>query len=787
MLSCDLCGMNISGNPVIEVVNHEEKHFCCQGCAKAYKKAHEAGMVSDIQQKIGSHTKQEKKETSEDAVYFSLHGMWCAGCASAAENVLKNQAGVKEANISFAAERGKVIFDPGIVNIQSTLEKLDKLGYQANVLDSISDRKIERKQENTLLQLIVSLAFGMQVMLIYLVQLYPLYSAGDFISQNVRNLQYLVWALCTPILLVGGFSFLKGAWRAAIARTATMDTLVALGTISAYSYSSYIAITGGGETYFDSVAMITTFIMLGRYLEAIGGSQARKDIRQLLNLQPDLAWKKIGGQFQQVKSEMLAIEDIVLIKPGERAPIDGQVLYGQAAVDEAILTGESSPVEKRPGDQVFAGSMVLDAPLETQVVREVGGTKLSQITRIVEETLSQKPPIQRLADKASAYFAFGIISIAVLTVAGWLLFGHGLGRAVLSGVSVLVVSCPCALGLATPLAITVTIGKTSQAGLLIRNLESLETAAGIQRIVFDKTGTLTRGEMEVVDIQQSAHNPLMPDEFLQIVASVEQYSEHPIAKAIIRRNKKPLLPVKNFEIQRGLGVRADFGKVINTTLKVGTLAYIQGYPSARLETEAQKRSELGQTVIWVGWENAVQGFLALRDEPEELAKPMLLELNAMEITPVMLSGDNVVTTRVIAEELGLTEFQGNCTPEEKAQKIKSWQEEGQKVAMVGDGVNDAPGLAQSDVSITVAGGTTVAGETSDIILTRSDLNLIPWLIKTSKLTRKIIIQNIGWAFAYNLVTVPLASLGIISPVIAAITMASSSLLVVGNSLRLRRK
>lgn len=787
MLSCDLCGMEITGNPIIEMVDNEEKHFCCQGCAKAYKNAHEAGMVSDIQQNSRHNKKDKQKGTSEDSAYISVGGMWCAGCALAAENVLKNQAGIKDANISFAAERGKVIFDPGVVNIQNTLEKLNKLGYQARVLNSISDRKTEKKQENTLLQLIVSLAFGMQVMFIYLVQLYPLYSSGDFISQNVRNLQYLVWALATPILLVGGVSFLKGAWRALIARTATMDTLVAMGTISAYLYSSYIALTGGGETYYDSIAMITTFIMIGRYLEAIGGSQARKDIRHLLNLQPDLAWKKDSGQFQQVKSEMLTIGDIVLIKPGERVPIDAKVMHGEAAVDEAILTGESSPVEKRPGDQVFAGSMVLDSPLETQVLREIGESKLSQITKIVEETLSQKPPIQRLADKASAYFTFGILSIAVLTVIGWIIFGYGTGRAILAGVSVLVVSCPCALGLATPLAITVTIGKTSQAGILIRNLESLETAATLQRIVFDKTGTLTTGMMQVVDMQLSTDNPLKPDDFLQIVASAEQYSEHPIAKAIVRKNKKPFLPVRNFETKRGLGIRADFTQVIDSTVKIGTLEYIQGHSSPFLEAEAQKRSEMGESVIWVGWDNAVRGFLSLRDEPEELAKLMLLQLKEMKIFPVMLSGDNVVTTRVIAEELGVTEFEGNCNPEEKAKKIKAWQEDGQRVAMVGDGVNDAPGLAQSDVSFTVVGGTAIAGETSDIILTRSDLNLIPWFIKTSRFTHKIIVQNIGWAFAYNLISIPLASLGVISPVIASITMATSSLLVVGNSLRLRGK
>ena len=762
MLNCDFCGMEITGDPVVDVIDNQEKKFCCHGCAQAYKNAHEAGMLSEIQKKAEHGEMHSHKGTKEESAYFSVGGMWCAGCAAAAENVLKNQVGIKDVNISFAAERGRVTFDSDTVDIHATLEKLDKLGYQARVLGSLGEQKAEKKQENTLLQLIASLAFGMQVMFIYLTQLYPLYNTGDFVSQNVRNLQYLVWVLATPIMFFGGLSFLKGAWRALMARTATMDTLVAMGTLSAYSYSTYITLTGNGETYFDSIAMVTTFIMLGRYLEAIGGAQARKDIRHLLNLQPDKAWKREMDEWVQVKISSLLLGDTLLVKPGERIPVDGKVLNGEAAVNESMLTGESMPVEKTIGDNVYAGTLVQDDLIEIQVIEEVGQSRLAQITKIVEETLSQKPPIQRMADKASAYFAIGILVVAILTVVGWSLAGAGIGQALLTGVAVLVVACPCALGLATPLAVTVILGKTTQAGILVRNLESLETAAGVDRIVFDKTGTLTKGEMQLIDVYLSPDSPLKKEKLLQIAASAEQFSEHPIATAILLANEESLLNVKNVKVARGAGIHADFEEPINAVVKIGNLNFVGAEPDRELQNMVQTRSQQGEIAIWVGWNGRVQGVLLFRDELAPSSKSILKKLMEMGISPVMLSGDSKATTMAIADELGVVEFEGACSPEEKTKKIKDWQAGGDHVAMVGDGVNDAPALAQADLSITVMGGTAVAGETSDIILMQPDLNLIPWLIKKSRQTHRVIRQNLGWAFAYNLIAIPLASFGVIS-------------------------
>ncbi|MFL7814103.1 MAG: heavy metal translocating P-type ATPase metal-binding domain-containing protein [Anaerolineales bacterium] len=780
---CDLCGLDLGDAPVEKDFDGEKKEFCCQGCARVYQAAYENGMLDKVQGKATPDRSPGKKDTA----YFSMEGMWCAGCAVAAENVLKNQAGVRGVDISFAAERGRIDYDPSRFDIDAGLQKLDQLGYRARVLSSASEQRSERKQENTLLQLITALAFGMQVMFLYLTRLYPLYNQEQFGSLEVRNLQYMVWALSTPSLFIGGISFIKGAWRALLARTATMDTLVGIGTLSAYFYSVYITLTRSGETYFDSVAMITTFIMIGRYLEAVGGSRARKDIRSLLNLQPDRAWRKAVGEWEQVKISDLFVGDVLLVKPGERVPVDGDIVTGQASFNEALLTGESLPVDKGPGERIYAGTMVTDNAVQFRVTDLAQYTRLAEITRTVDQTLANKPPIQRLADKASTFFAFGILAVAVLTLVGWLLTGAGPSRSLLAAVAVLVVACPCALGLATPLAVTVSLGNITQEGILVRNPTTLETASKIKRMVLDKTGTLTLGELQVEAILTDPRAGVTPEELLGAAAAADQFSQHPIARAIVSEYQGELSPAEDFQSVHGQGVQARIEGKPGNVVKVGSDAYLAVPEESPLLDEAREHGKRGESVIWVGWEDGVKGFIALRDQPDETAGAALSGLLDLGIATTLLSGDSPETTRAIAEEFDLSDYQGGLLPTEKAERIKVWQEGGEQVAMVGDGVNDAPALAQADLSITVAGGTAVAGETSDIVLMRSDLGLIPWFIRASQRTRRIIGENLGWAFAYNLVAVPLAVLGIISPVIAAAAMACSSLLVVGNSLRLRRK
>lgn len=786
--TCALCGMPLKGQPVVRHFDGDEKHFCCEGCARAYDKARQEDMLDKVQAEAQPRRSGftdlilDRGETS----YFSIDGMWCAGCAVAAERVLRNEPGVKNADVSFAAERGRIEYDPRKVDVQKVLGELDSLGYRARLSGDPSQRGAERQQERTLLQLIVAVAFGMQVMILYFVRLYPLYAAGQFGGEELRRLQYLVWLLATPVLFIGGYSFLRGAWRALRARTATMDTLVALGTLSAYGYSVYVTLSGQGEAYFDSVAMITTFIMVGRYLETVGGSQARKDIRQLLQLQPEKAHRQQNGSWQDVQAGDLQTGDTILVRPGERVPADAQILSGSGALDEALLTGESLPVDKNPGDTIYAGTVLTDTALTAVVQRVSGQSRLAEITHIVERTLAGKPPIQRLADRASVYFALGILVVALLTGSGWWLLGYPASRALLAAVAVLVVACPCALGLATPLAITVTLGRVTRAGILVRKATALETAAMIKRMVFDKTGTLTLGKMAVVSTMPVATQT--EDDLLCLAASVEQFSEHPVAKAIVSACPRSPQAAGDFEAVRGQGASAAMHHNSDGRRRVfvGSRHFLAVGDDEPLLQEAQERTARGETVVWVADRGKIIGFISMRDQPNPPAGEALRRLRELDVQPVMLSGDDRRTTASIAAELGLSEYEGECPPPQKAERIAAWQSAGERVAMVGDGVNDAPALARADLSITVAGGTDVAGETSDVVLTKADLTLVPWFIAQSRRTRRIILENLGWAFAYNLLAVPLAAFGVISPVIAAVAMATSSLLVVTNSLRLRR-
>ena len=780
---CELCGMDVVGDPVIRVVGDSEHCFDTEDCARLYGAAFDAGMLEQVLNDPPEHRVGvlERMGLHHRTAYFMLDGMWCAACSKVAERVLKQGDGVVDAQVSFAAGKGRIDYDPRVTDIDELMRRVAKLGYTPRLSGSAESEKDTAAEERLLLQVIVAFAFGMQVMVLYIVRLYPAYHVGDYYSHQVRLLQVLALMLTTPALFFGGFTFLRGAVHELRARTPGMDTLVVLGSLSAFTYSTWATVVGGYPTYFDSVTMIVQFVVLGRYIEMVGGARARKDVRGLMELQPDRAWVRAAdGSIEEAVAWQVRPGAVIVVKPGERVPLDAEVVEGGAHADESLLTGESAAVSKTVGATLWAGTLLVDGALTARVVRDVDSSRLSGIRALVERTLESRAPVERLADRVSLWLTIGVVSLAVVTGVGWLLAGAPPETALITAVAVLVVACPCALGLATPLAISVALGGTAREGVLVRNGAALETAGGTTTVVFDKTGTVTMGRLDVAETFGAERFRL-----LGLASAVEQYSEHPLARAIVAASPAPRA-AKEFATQRGMGASATL-EAGGERVSVGRVELMPVAPSEEMQRAARDRESSGETVVWVSQGDDVAGFVALRDRIDPTAHHTVRELISRGVTPVLLSGDSEATTQAVAGELGIERFGSRLTPELKAEQVSAMLAAGESVAMVGDGVNDAPSLAAADLSITVAGGADIAGQTSDVVLSRDDLELVPWFLSASAQTRRIIRQNLGWAVAYNAVALPLAAFGVITPGIAAVAMASSSLLVVGNSLRLRRK
>jgi heavy metal translocating P-type ATPase len=774
---CVLCGRRIADDPVARHAGGRDLVFDTEDCARVFEAAEAAGMLDAVlaDGPAVSHGTGGPRETA----FFAVSGMWCPMCAEATRRVLAHTAGVRSVEVSFALGKGRIEYDPSVVTPDELIHRVERLGYHAALAGEGRSTDDDRFEESLLIQLLVALAFGMQVMVLYLVRLYGLYGTDQAASADARTLGLLMWALATPVLLYGGQTFLRGAFNEIVARRPGMDTLVALGTVSAYSYSVFAVLTGR-PTYFDSVTMIIQFVMVGRYLEAIGGGRARKGVRALLELQPRRAWSLLDdGSPLEVRAADLVAGDRIAIKTGERVPTDATVLTGRGAADESLLSGESSVAPKREGDTLWAGTMLAEGPVTATVLRSIGETRLASIRELVEATLVQKPPVQRLADTASAWLTFAILATAVVTFTLWTLSGAGTARALLAAVAVLVVACPCALGLATPLAISVAIGRATRGGVLVRVPAALETAATVTRIAFDKTGTLTEGHLELRGIRVVATADA--DEVAGLVAGVEALSEHPLGRALAGACATPALvrDIRAIHGQGVIGIAPDDREV-----RVGAERLMPGPIPPEFAETASSTDGTAESVVWIAIGGEVVGAASLRDTVVAGAVEALAGLRGGGHTTVLLSGDSESTTAAVARALGFTEHRSRLTPEEKAAAIADWQLRGERVAMVGDGVNDAPGLARANIAVTVAGGTDVAGQTSDIVLARRDLALLPWFLCLSAATRRITRENLGWALLYNGFAVPLAATGLISPAIAAAAMAASSLLVVGNSLRL---
>jgi Cu+-exporting ATPase len=629
---------------------------------------------------------------------------------------------------------------------------------------------------------------------------------------------YLLWALATPVQFWAGLRFYRGAWGALKHKTSDMNTLIAVGTSVAYFYSMIAVIFPGLFTtgllephlYFHTSAAIIALILLGRFLEARARGQTSEAIKKLIGMQPKTALAIREGEQREILVEEVQVGDLILIRPGERVPVDGIVRQGYSSVDESMITGESIPVEKKTGDEVIGATINKTGSLEIEASKVGKDTMLAHIVRMVEEAQGSKAPVQRLADVIASYFVPTVIGIAIVTFIVWYFVGPApaFTFAFLNFVAVLVIACPCALGLATPTAIMVGTGKGAEHGILIRSGEALERAHQINTVLLDKTGTLTRGEPVVTDII-SAHS-FSQEEILQLAASAEHSSEHPLGEAVVKaalEKKLELSPSSDFNAIPGQGIETV---VQGKKLFLGNLRLMEERDLSLngLEKKAAELLEQGKTVMFLGRDSQVAGIIALADTLKLSAKEALQALRKMSIKTAMLTGDNRRTAEAIAREAGIDRVLAEVLPEHKAGEVKKLQEEGKVVAMVGDGINDAPALAQADVGIAIGTGTDVAMETGDITLISGDLMGVVTAISLSKRTMRTIKQNLFWAFAYNTALIPVAAgvlylvfgnigvpsglrfilgeYGFLNPILAAAAMAASSITVVSNSLRLRR-
>ncbi|RPJ41642.1 MAG: copper-translocating P-type ATPase, partial [Deltaproteobacteria bacterium] len=690
----------------------------------------------------------------EDKLTISVGGMTCAACVNRVENTLRDLPGVAEANVNFATERATVTFDGDRVDRGDFRKAIEDLGYEVRGFEGEIpvDREAEaRRQEIHHLKkkfLFSAIMTGIIM----------LGSMPDWFPWVPRLLQEyrVLFILATPVQFWAGWQFYRGFWAATKHRTSDMNTLIAVGTTAAYAYSTVIAFFPGtfhaaGDhlgVYFDTSAMIIALILLGKFLEAVAKGHTSEAIKRLMGLRPKTARVVREGREADIPVEEVRHGDLVVVRPGEKIPVDGIVREGHSAVDESMLTGESLPVEKNPGSEVMGatlnktGSFVFEA---TKVGRE---TALAQIIRLVEEAQGSKAPIQRLADKVAGIFVPVVIVIAAATFTIWFFFGPKptFTLALLNFVAVLIIACPCAMGLATPTAIMVGTGRGAENGILIKSGESLELIHRISAIVFDKTGTLTQGKPVVTDIV--AHNGFRNDQILRWSASIEKSSEHPLGEAIVNAAKEkgiPFVPLENFEALPGHGVRA---KIEGKDFLLGNLRWIEenGIALNGLRQEAERLAGEGKTPMILSREGMAAGVLAVADTLKPHSQETVKALHRMGLEVLMITGDNEAAARAIASEIGIDRVLAEVLPWQKSEQVKKLQNEGKVVAMVGDGINDAPALAQADIGIAIGTGTDVAMESADITLITGDLRAVITAIQLSRRTIRTIKQNLFWAF-----------------------------------------
>ncbi len=745
--------------------------------------------IEDIKRKIedigyGAILPVKETKKRDGIVELSISGMTCASCSGRIEKKLSSLEGIHLANVNLGSERAYVEFDPVLINPAGIIEAVRDLGYGAAEFkeEAEDEAAVERKREmrNLGILFIISAALSLPLLAGMLLMLLK-------IEFSLFDNPYFQLALATPVQFVIGFRFYKNSWHNLKSLSPGMDVLVALGTSAAYFFSVYNAFLGGnpGQLYFEAGAIIITLVLLGKYLESVAKGKTSEAIKKLLSLQAKTARVIRDGVEQDLPVEDVIIGDRIIVKPGEKVPVDGVIVEGYSSIDESMVTGESMPVEKKTSFTVIGATQNLNGSFIFEAEKVGKDTMLSQIVKFVEQAQGSKAPVQRLADQAASVFVPLVLGIALVTFLIWMIAGHEISRAMIAAVSVLVIACPCALGLATPTAIMVGTGKGAEKGILIKSGEALEKAYRISMVVFDKTGTITNGKPALTDI--FPFEGFSADDVLRYAAIAENNSNHPLAKPIVdaAKEKGILAASERFDNIPGKGVVASFN---NKEILFGNKKLLSehGIDIRDADLVMEKLEKEGKTAMLASYDGNIAGIIAVADTIKENSHRAVQALQKMGIRTMMITGDNARTAQAIAKQAGIDKVIADVLPGDKAKEIEILKKSGETVAMVGDGINDAPALAASDIGIAIGAGTDIAIEASDITLVRNDLMSIVDAIGLSRKTMGKIKQNLFWAFIYNSIGIPFAALGLLNPVIAGGAMAFSSVSVVTNSLSLKR-
>jgi len=740
-------------------------------------------------------------------VTIPIGGMTCAACASRIERVLAKKEGVLRVSVNLATEKATVEYDPGITRISAIRQAIGDIGYKALGTGSkaVDEDKQRKEKEIRILwtKFIISAVSAAPLLYIAMAPMIPWlhFPLPGFLEPMHFPLNYAIAQIILVIpAIIAGYKFYTVGFKALMLRSPNMDSLIAIGTSAAVVYSLYstFRIRSGNmnaveELYFETAGVIITLILLGKSLEAVSKGKTSEAIKKLMGLAPKTAIVIQDGKETEIPIEEVEIGDVILVRPGEKIPVDGEIIFGQTAIDESMLTGESMPVDKKAGDKVYAATMNTNGMFRFKATRVGSDTALAQIIKLVEEAQGSKAPIAKMADIVSGYFVPIVVAIAIIAFACWLIAGQTLVYALTIFISILVIACPCALGLATPTAIMVGTGKGAEYGILIKSGEALEVTHRIDTIVFDKTGTITEGKPRVTDIIPAGG--VSRERLLRIAASCEKGSEHPLGEAIVKKAEEEnldLLRVDRFEAIPGHGIEAS---VEGMDVLIGNMKLMDGRGIAlgEMEEQSERLAVEGKTPMFIAADNGIMGVIAVADVVKESSVKAVKKLQSMGIEVIMITGDNRNTAGAIARQVGISRVLAEVLPQDKANVVKKLQSEGKKVAMVGDGINDAPALVQADIGIAIGSGTDVAMESADIVLMRSDLMDVPTAVHLSRSTIRTIRQNLFWAFGYNAAGIPIAA-GILrffggpllSPMFAAAAMSLSSVSVLTNALRLKR-